>query len=268
MKALTMEEIKAIEYDILSEVASFCDSHGIQYYLVCGTLLGAIRHNGFIPWDDDIDIGMPRPDYERFIREYTSPSLTLHDFRRDPVYPYPFAKVSDPRTCLIETNLETPAAMGVYIDIFPIDGMPENEKEQKRFFNLLNWDRRLLGWKRISNTAEVGFTHKVVQVIAKILLKPTAMSQLIARYDRHVKQYPYDTASHVGHFVTAAAWGSDIKPKSLFENAVKHPFEQGEFWVPGDYDQYLTIEYGDYMKLPPKEKQIAIHGFTVGWREE
>ena len=115
---------------------------------------------------------------------------------------------------------------------------------------------------------KVGFAHRAARTIAKILLKSTPVNQLVARYDRHVKQYPYDTTSHVGHFVTAATWGSDIKPKSLFENAVKHPFEQGEFWVPGDYDQYLTIEYGDYMKLPPKEKQVSNHNFTVSWYED
>lgn len=267
MKTLTLEEIKTIEYDILSEVAAFCDGHEIRYYLACGTLLGAIRHGGFIPWDDDVDIAMPRPDYERFIREYTSSTYTLHDFRIDEAYPYPFAKVSDLRTCLIEET-EEPAKLGVYIDIFPIDGLPEDPKQRKEFFKTLEWDRRLLSWKRISRRKKVGFVHKIIQVFSKLALKPVSVQRLVRRYDAHIQRFSYETARSVGHFATMAVWGSDEKPKTIFESAVKHKFERGMFNVPGGYDAYLVIEYGDYMELPPKEQQVSKHSYSVCWREE
>lgn len=262
MDELSFDEIKNIEYSILTEVAQFCETNGIRYYLVCGTLLGAVRHKGFIPWDDDIDIGMPRPDYERFIKEFNSSEYVLHDNSIDGRYPYAFAKVSDPKTELTE-EIEFPFPMGVYIDIFPIDGVPENEKEQKKFFRRIEWDMRLLSWKRISGKKKVGAVHKILQIIAKLLLKPVSMEKIVRRLDRDVKKYPYESASFVGHFVTKSNWGSDIKPKEIFGVPVKHVFEGGYFAVPSDYKKYLSLEYGDYMKLPPADKQVSNHDFTV-----
>lgn len=265
MIELGIEEIKDIELKILSEVAEFCDDHGIRYFLACGTLLGAVRHKGFIPWDDDVDIAMPRADYEMFISQFSSERYVLHDFRIDKKYPYPFAKVSDSRTCLIE-DTESPASMGVYIDIFPIDGLPEDEKKRKRFFKTLEWDRRILAWKRNAVCKTVGAVHKIIQVIAKIVLKPISVNRLVHRYDKHVKKYDYNTALNVGHFVTKATWGADAKPKSLFSNAIKYEFEQEWFWIPSDYETYLTIEYGDYMKLPPEEDRVSHHGYMAYWK--
>lgn len=265
MKELSKEEIKDIELRILLEVAEFCDNHGIKYFLACGTLLGAVRHKGFIPWDDDVDIAMPRADYEIFVSSFSSENYVMHDFRIDEKYPYPFAKVSDPRTCLIE-NIESPASMGVYIDIFPIDGLPENEKERKCFFYKLGWRRRVLAWKRNAVCKTEGVVHKIIQIIAKFILKPVSVNSIVYWYDKHVKKYDYETALSVGHFVTKATWGADVKPKSLFSNAIKCEFEQESFWIPSDYETYLTIEYGDYMKLPPEEERVSNHDYMAYWK--
>ena len=129
MKKVSDSELKTIELEILREVAAFCDMHDVRYYLVCGTALGAVRHDGFIPWDDDIDLGLPRPDYERFLSLFRSEKYTVLDSRFDDRYPYAFAKVSDNATCLVE-NIAQPFPMGVYIDLFPIDGLPANEAER------------------------------------------------------------------------------------------------------------------------------------------
>ncbi len=258
-------ELKQIAFAILSDVASFCDRRHIQYYLVCGTALGAVRHGGFIPWDDDVDIGMPRPDYERFLAEYPSERYRLAHAGVDPDYPYAFAKVCDPETILIE-NIAHPCKLGVYIDIFPIDGLPDTETEQKKHLKRIDWDLRILAWKRISRSKKVGFLHKLVQIAAKALLSFVPVSVLVARVDRDVRRYPYESCKNVGHLTTCAIWGSDVKPRRVFEPPVKHRFESGEFWLPGNYDEYLRLEYGDYMKLPPEEKRVAKHDFAAYWK--
>ena len=155
MKTVSDSELKTIELEILREVAAFCDAHGVRYYLACGTALGAVRHDGFIPWDDDIDLALPRPDYERFLSLFRSEKHTVLDSRFDDRYPYAFAKVSDNATCLVE-NIEQPFPMGVYIDLFPIDGLPANEAERKRHLKRIAWDLRILSWKRISGE-EISF---------------------------------------------------------------------------------------------------------------
>lgn len=262
---ISNSELKQIAFDILSDVASFCDNRHIQYYLVCGTALGAVRHKGFIPWDDDVDIGMPRPDYDRFLSEYPSEKYRLTHAGTDPDYPYAFAKVCDPDTVLIE-NIDHPCDLGVYIDIFPIDGLPDAEAEQKRHLKRIDWDLRILSWKRISRTKKMDLLHKLIQIAAKAFLSSVPYSALVAKVDRDVRLYPYESCKYVGHLTTCATWGSDVKPKSVFEQPVKHPFESGEFWLPGKYDEYLRLEYGDYMRLPPEEEQVAKHDFAAYWK--
>lgn len=266
MKRVSNEQIKEIALHILIDVADFCDRHDIRYFLVCGTALGAVRHNGFIPWDDDIDIGMPRPDYERFLKEYRSDGYQLCSNRTDPKYPYAFAKVCDPKTILIE-EIADPCSLGVYIDVFPIDGLPADEKERKKHLKLIEWDLRILAWKRIARTRKVGSIHKVIQVAAKSLLKPVPVSKLVDKLEQDAARYPFEDSEWVGHLTTVAIWGDDVKPRRIFDSAVKHKFEDCEFRIPELYDEYLTLEYGDYMKLPPKEKQVAKHDFVAYWRE-
>ncbi len=267
MPELTIEEIKEISYHILKEVARFCEDNKITYFLACGTALGAIRHNGFIPWDDDIDIAMPREDYERFLRVYSSSKYKLCCIQNDSQYIYPFAKIIDPSTILIE-KVEHPYRLGVYIDVFPIDGLPQDRKMLQKHLKRIEWDMRLISWKRISTEKKLNFSHKFIQSIAKVILFPIPISKLILRMDQDLKKYQYKSAKLVGHFVTRAVWGQDVKPKSIFNRPVKHRFVDADYNVPEDYDKYLKMEYGDYMKLPPEEKRVTHHDYIAYWAEE
>lgn len=264
-RELTDDELKKTAYDILVNVADFCDKNDIRYYLACGTALGAIRHDGFIPWDDDVDIAMPREDYERFMQLYSSEQYSVCESRINKKYPYPFGKVCDNSTIVIE-HVDTPCEFGVYIDIFPIDGTPDNEEERAKHLKRLNWEMRLLAWKRISHEKKVGIVHKVIQVVAKALLFVIPVRVLVRRIEKTVAKYPYASSDYVGHFITKAYSGTDIKPKAMFENPVAHKFEDSEFFVPGDVDAYLTSEYGDYMQLPPEEKRVATHDSIAYYR--
>ena len=265
MTELTIPELKETSYSILCDVVDFIEQHSLTYFLVCGTALGAIRHNGFIPWDDDIDIAMPRPDYERFLGLYHSDSYYLVDSRSGKKYPYAFAKVCDKRTVLIE-HITKPFPLGVYIDVFPIDGIPSSASEQKRYLKLIDWDLRMLSWKRISTEKKLDRVHKIIQFIAKSVLAPFPVSVFVRKLDNDLRRYSYDDCEYVGHLATKAYWGNDLKPKRVFYPPIKHLFEDKEFNVPGNFDEYLKLEYGDYMKLPPTEKQIPHHDFFAYWK--
>ena len=124
MRQISADELKEIQLNLLNNIDHFCKSNGIQYFLAYGTLIGAIRHDGFIPWDDDIDIAMPRPDYDRFIKKFNaySKDYQVEDYSITDNYPTPFAKVIDTRTEMRMT-LYNQRSSGVYIDVFPIDGI-------------------------------------------------------------------------------------------------------------------------------------------------
>ena len=266
MREVNNEELKQIAFEILSDVAEFCDNEGIQYYLACGTLLGAVRHKGFIPWDDDVDIVIPREQYERFIATYKSERFCISNISVDPNYPYYFAKVFEPKTILID-DLAKNYNMGVYIDVFPMDGLPDADAERRKHLQRIRWKRRLLTWKRCSLKVKVGLTHKIIRLVMKLVLLPVRTSVLIRFLERELKKYPYEGSAYVGPLADVSIWGNVIKPKEVFDNPVKLPFEGGEFWAPGDYEKSLTIEYGDYMKLPPIEDQVSRHDLEVYWRD-
>lgn len=262
---VTPEQVKAIAYSILTDVAEFCEQNGIQYSLACGTALGAIRHNGFIPWDDDVDICMPRADYERFLDMYDSEQYELYDTRYQKNYPYAFAKVCACNTVLIE-HIEEPCKFGVYIDVFPVDGLPKSEILRKKHMKKLDWDFRMLAWKRTARDKKMDIPHKLILLAAKSVLHIIPIRFLLRKLEYDVKRYSYSRSHYVGHLVSPAPWGTDAKPKAVFENPVRHVFEDRAFFVPGDVDKYLTLEYGDYMQLPPKEKQVAKHDFVAYYK--
>ena len=131
MKKIDIVEAKKMMLDILKTVAKFCDENNLRYFIFYGTYLGALRHKGYIPWDDDIDIAMPRPDYEKFMEIFHAENLAVWTWRKDNKYLLPFAKVYDTRTEVHE-NADFGETFGVNIDIFPLDGLPKKQSQIKR----------------------------------------------------------------------------------------------------------------------------------------
>ena len=141
MKQINIEEIRKLQISILLYVHEFCKKNNIRYSLSGGTLLGAVRHKGYIPWDDDIDIMMPRPDYERFVNEFNENRKDV-EYKvicsyNDSQFFQPFAKVVNTKTFLKETYKRPVAQMGVYIDVFPIDGLPNDEQKREKYWNFI-----------------------------------------------------------------------------------------------------------------------------------
>jgi len=267
---LTMQQTQAIALEILHTVAGICEAQKLRYALIYGTLIGAVRHHGFIPWDDDVDIMMPRPDYDKLlayldihIDEY--PNLKV--FNRDtcPAYPYMITRISDDRY-VIEMENEKPYGMGVFIDIYPYDGLGTTKEECIRYG--LKGDR--LSSLCYQATRDHFAMETTTSPLRKLLKFPVYLAAKLCGKDFFQKKLEklarvkdYETSSHVG-CVVWLSWGEkDIFPRQWFEETILMPFEHYEFRVPKCYDQVLRHEYGDYMQLPPEEDRIGHHFYKA-----
>ena len=262
MNRINGTELKMLELNILQVVHDFCVRHEITYYLCGGTLLGAVRHGGFIPWDDDIDIYMPRDDYERFIGLFTSVSgFKVLDFQHSAGYYLPFAKVCDDRTVVKETLVEDVPECGVYIDVFPLDGLSNDFKIAKKvlmrnaFYMKIN---SVLSLKK----SKVKDCKSAVKRIMQVMLPQKLVVQTIVR---NARRYKYKESDFVG--VAFGFYGvREVLSKEIFASRVEIKFEGRSFYAPVGTDQYLTALYGDYMQPPPLEKQVTHHSFVPYWK--
>lgn len=261
MEELTLKKLREIQLSILKEVAAFCDNHGINYFLCGGTLLGAIRHKGYIPWDDDIDIMLPRPDYEKLLIHFKSEDLVLHSSKRDDNFINPFVKISDKRTILIE-NISNGNNIGVNIDVFPIDGFPEGQDEMKNHIRKIGRLRKILSLQSLKYRSERSFFKNITVIFTKpfvLLLSPKKISE---RIEQEAIKYSFDHSKKAG----IAVWGygdKEVCPKKAFVDNIVVSFEGINFKAPLNYDLYLSTVYGNYMELPPENKRISHHDFKA-----
>ncbi len=255
MRELSISELRKIELDILLTVHNFCEERGIRYSLGGGTLLGAVRHKGFIPWDDDVDIMMPRPDYERFIKEFNGydESLICGCFELYPHFTFPFMKLYDKRTVLKEEGVLYP--LGVNIDIFPIDGVPE--KYSKHIANV-HIIKRLIHF----NSAMMDWSRGVKRVVFTLFAKVLSISFLQKKCKRLLLKYDYNNSAYAGA-ITGCYGEREVHSKSIFEDYITLEFEGEGLKVISSYDTYLKQHYGNYMQLPPKDKQVSPHNLKA-----
>ncbi|MCQ2107271.1 MAG: LicD family protein [Fibrobacter sp.] len=244
--------MKQIQVDILKDVHSFCLANGIRYTLIFGSLLGAIRHKGYIPWDDDIDIAMPREDYEKFIAEYSHKDYHVYDYRKDADYHNPYAKIADTRT-LLEENV-CMKSIGINVDIFPFDYMFDSKEECSAFIDGLNNIKKIFRIKLVKPGRKNVWWKRIMIRLAKVAMLPFSMKGLTEKEYQKINTLTNKDAAFVALPVDPeidAAYRS-IYPRRMFENFVKVPFGNEEFMVTADYHQWLTQMYGDYM-TPPKD---------------
>ena len=264
MKELSLEEIKKVQLNILKQVAEFCCERGINYSLYGGTLLGAIRHKGYIPWDDDIDISMPRPDYNKFLNDFhliKDKNLKVHARELNKEYIYPFCKVSDERTLLKEYS-DINYVLGINIDIFPIDGLPANYKECRKLMLKSSISRNFLELKQTKITKNRIWYKNSILFFSKILLYGIPSKIFLNTIERQTRKYKFQNSSFVGNIV----WGYGIKErcnKSVYSDYVLVDFENNKLKAMKGYDEYLTNVFGNYMQLPPIEKQVIHHNFKA-----
>lgn len=252
-----MNEIKSvqkIELDMLKILHSICKENELNYYAVGGTLLGAIRHNGFIPWDDDIDLAMPRKDFERFIK-IAQDILPEHLKLSYSELNLNTLQLTDIRTKVIKGKKETP----LYIDIFPLDGFPCNGLQKFIHEKRILFRRMLckLSVVNLMTDRDRGRFENLIVSLGKFFNTDKLLNTKEELKKLHciIKKYPYEASSLVGN-VLGRYRNREIVPREFFGSPVLRTFEDVEISCPEKSEDYLECIYGDYMKLPPIEEQV------------
>ncbi len=274
MHEIDLEELKKIELELLIQFREICKIKGFRYTLAAGTLLGAVRHKGFIPWDDDIDVCMPRPDYDSFINycKNNKTPFNLVSKENVPGYGYLFAKLYAPYT-VIKEEISNPnnVQMGVYIDIFPIDAMGKNWLlAQVDFLKGAILKRFLVAknWKKYFKSKTHSWYVEPIRFVFYLLSRFLSMKKMIKLLDKiYCRDDEYYKNSNLVGSISCEYNYRKIYPKSVFEDYIELPFEDEKFSCIKDYHIFLKSLYGDYMKLPPKEKQVSHHIFTAYYKE-
>ena len=264
MKEIKLENLKQIQLEILIRVHDFCTSNGINYSLSSGSLIGAVRHKGYIPWDDDIDIYMLRPDFERFEKEFSDPYLRIMSPNADAKCIYPYGKVYDSRTVLIENVDNSMDCMGVNIDVFVIDSVPDNIRERNHLFRKNKILDDIIRFKTIRFRKGRSFLKNVSLFFGKLFFYPVSLKRIITtKYNLCIPYNPYSKD------ICNVMAGNGIKaciPINYMDNFVNIEFEGKTFRCMKEYDKYLRLNYGDYMQLPPVEKRVSTHNFKAYWK--
>lgn len=260
MRQLSSQEVKQLELEMLLKFDEICKSNSLYYTLCGGTLLGAVRHKGFIPWDDDIDVLMPRPDFERLLEMVRSKSVALPEymdiaswFTSPPVY-VPFVKIIDKRTLVKEEFMS--GDKHLWIDIFVTDACPDDEKIVRTIFNKSLFLRKLLFKKQTRAGSGKTKAKAVLKDILRVILSPISLVSICRAIENNAKKYDFASSS----YIAGIQWGygpQEKVSKRAWMAPIELEFEGHTFPAPSNYDEYLSNLYGDYMTLPPENKRIS-----------
>lgn len=245
MRRLSDSEVRERQLKLLDEFARYCDEHNLMYSLAFGTLIGAIRHKGYIPWDDDVDVWMPYPDYIKFLSGYrNNENFEVQYVGINKSYRHPFGRLVEKHSVCFYNYLGK--SSGVNIDIYPICGLDKPESfidiynkvvsERKKYHNLLQFTKILSIFK-----------------ISKLTLDLRA--NIIKVIEKEYAKYDYDNSEFVFPFTRGL-----VMEKKLFDNVDYVEFEGKKYKAFGGYDKILRMIYGNYMALPPEEDQVPHHG--------
>lgn len=259
-----MTELQSRLLEMMKWLHNFISSHGMKYYVCCGTMIGAARHHGFIPWDDDIDIMMPREDYERLCSMLKKPIShyvieSPGDSNKDFLYTY--AKFYDINTTMDEM-LRTTIRRGVYIDIFPLDGLGNTMREARRYYRRIDRKNMFLATRVCSIRKERKWYKNAAIVLCRLIPRFFVNEhKLCLSIDILNKKRKYDDYQYVGQNMCTYRYRA-IYNKDIFGNPTEFQFEDAVFWGPEKYEEYLAQTYGNWRNLPPEDKRYSPHDFT------
>ena len=273
MKKVSLQELKKIELNILKYIDDICRQNNIKYFAISGTLLGAIRHKGFIPWDDDIDIALTRENYEKLINillntEDSRYKLLINSTNKN--YAYPYAKLCDTYTVLKEKAIRNTDEVGVYIDIFYYDPLPRNAKVvHSQFKKVKFFINHVIGIVNSKNDKNMNKIKKTFRnIVYFLIVNLFGKARIIKKYNNLNKKYKKQEA-----FYAISVWpcydeSHEIQKWDNIIETIDYRFEDMNIMIPRNYDEVLKIQFGNYMELPPIEKRIPHHNQEVFLKEE
>ena len=269
MRELTIEEIHKVELDALVELDRICRDNGFKYMIYYGTLLGAVRHGGFIPWDDDIDIIMPRPDFEALLTYCESHKDDLLPYRliyftNTPNYAYPIGRFSDTRYH-VDVNGTNEYGLGLFVDIYPYDGCGNELKNVKSIVRKNCFIRHFLMMAGTKNpfASKYGFIISFLKRLAFPLVKKLGPVFFINIERRTIRRYSYAESKYVCPAMWLTYGEKEIVERYDIEETETILFEGTHFMCPKNPQNHLKRLYGDFKKLPPLEKQVSTHDYKA-----
>lgn len=258
---LTLDEVKHIQLEILDYVDQKMKAANIEYWLDGGTLLGCIRHKGYIPWDDDIDLIVRRRDYDKALEALSGDERfkPLSMYSNDDYF-YLFAKVTDSHTHIIEKGAKEIPELGIYVDLFPLDTLPDDEGERNRFYDKIFRLRSSLYYSLIPKEKykSASLSKKLKHHLGKLYGWKRAMHKV----DSMCRKSSAENSNYVVDIVAAWHKHRDVAA-CVFDETIDGEFEGRTYPIPKGYHDYLTALYGDYMQLPPESERVLTHDFTA-----
>jgi len=252
-----MNEVQSVIFDMFQEFRGVCEKLNLKWYLINGSALGAVKYGGFIPWDDDMDIGLPRKDYETFIKEapkYLSEHIFLQNASSDKKFPHIYTKLRNSNTTFIESGVKHLSMNhGIYLDVFPLDYYPENAEEQKK----IKRKEKLLYWKTVCALRDKSkLKIRLRNAVFRILGYDKRTDKTIAKIHRLISGY--GESSYICNHEDRMS-EKRVIPKEYYGEGKKILFEGTEVNVPDLYDEYLTFKYGDWRRELSEEDQKSHH---------
>ena len=261
-----IREIQQMELGIMEYIHEVCQKIGVKYFLAYGSLIGAVRHKGFIPWDDDMDICMLREDYEKlqdYLIAYPDDRYEVMSYKNNLNYVYPFMKVQDNQTYLLEEDVRIDSNMGIYVDIFPVDGYEDDSVFKDKMTRLIK--KRQLScytFKGITNTKSI--LNSLIRYISVIIFYFTNTNKYIRGIDELAKSRKVDDYELVDYLIYKDM-NKPVWKREWLKQTITGVFEGKEFMIPKNYHEILTSDYGDYTQLPPVELRFSHHDFQL-WK--
>jgi lipopolysaccharide cholinephosphotransferase len=265
MNNFNLRELQLCELDILKKVTDAFENNGLSYFALFGTLIGAVRHEGFIPWDDDIDIGMPRKHYDDFIAnadKILPEGLQILHYTKNWRVPNKICRIENKNTTMAPLdkngNIVEWQKHGVQIDIFPIDGVPVDKEKQKQFFKKIRNCMDKDTWFRQQISKHYSLKHNLFLFAISPIVVILGRTYYIEKYNKLLRSFE---ANKTGLVSNAGMYYGEFRicPSNVFSEYEYKKFENLKLRCPKNYDLLLKLGYGDYLKLPPKEEQIPLH---------